>query len=175
MLVLLRRATELEPSYAEIGCADAAALPAGYRANEQETRIGTGREVWDRVGDALLRWEVHRGAGMAVAVTDEPAVAGATVVSAAPYGPLRVPVPCRVIAVLDEPDRRGFLYGTLPGNPVQGEERFTVEHAPDGRVSFRIRSFSRPAGLPRLFPPAAHGGQWLANRRYLAAARRLAG
>lgn len=172
---LLRRATAAAPTYAELGAADAATLPSGYHANEQATVVGMGRAAWERVGDGLLRWEVHRGAGMAVVATDTPAAAGSTVVSAAPYGPAWVPVPCRVVAVLDEHDRRGFLYGTLLGNPVSGEERFTVELGPDDRVRFRIRSFSRPAGLPALFPPAARGGQWLANRRYLAAARRLAG
>ncbi|SIP67631.1 hypothetical protein BN9982_740001 [Mycobacterium tuberculosis] len=31
--------------------------------------------------------------------------------------------PCRVVYVIDEPDVRGFGYGTLPGHPVSGEER----------------------------------------------------
>jgi uncharacterized protein (UPF0548 family) len=35
-------------------------------------------------------------------------------------GPIRVP--CRVVYVLDEPERRGFAYGTLPGHPESGEE-----------------------------------------------------
>ena len=35
-------------------------------------------------------------------------------------GPVRAP--CRVVYVVDEPDRRGFAYGTLPGHPeIDGE------------------------------------------------------
>ena len=174
MRALLQDATAAGPTYAEKGAADGAILPPGYRHNDQPSVVGHGRDAFERLADGLLRWAVHRGAGMAVLATDEPLVDGTTVVSAEPYGPLWVPVPCRVVAVIDEPDRRGFSYGTLPGNPVRGEERFTAELAPDGEVTFRLRSFSRPNGLPALFPPAAYGGQWVANRRYLAAARRLA-
>jgi len=47
--------------------------------------------------------------------------------------------------VIDEPDRKGFAYGTLPGHPERGEESFVVERRPDESVWLTIRSFSRPA------------------------------
>jgi hypothetical protein len=55
--------------------------------------------------------------------------------------------PCRVVHVVDEPRRRGFAYGTLPGHPEQGEESFTVTHEADDSVVFRVAAFSRPATL----------------------------
>lgn len=39
--------------------------------------------------------------------------------------------PCQVVYVLDEPDRQGFAYGTLPGQPESGEEAFVIERADD--------------------------------------------
>ena len=92
----------------------------------------------------------------------------------APFGPVAVLAPCRVTAVLDEPDCRGFSYAALPGHPLVGQESFTVERGRDGAVVLRIRSVSRPTGLPGLAPPLARAAQRLVNRRYAAAARRLA-
>lgn len=161
-------------TYPEVGGAVRPALPSGYGTLEQLTPLGSGRPVLERVAAALLRWELHRAARMVLAV-DEPLVrVGGTVVNAAPVGPLALLAPCRVVAVVDEPARRGFAYGSLPGHPLVGEEQFTVELAPDRQVHLRIRSFSRPVGLAGLVPPAARAGQRLVNRRYAAAARRLA-
>ena len=56
---------------------------------------------------------------------------------------LRIPV--RVVYVVDEPTRRGFAYGTLPGHPESGEEAFVVERRDDDSVWLTIRAFSRPA------------------------------
>lgn len=54
-------------------------------------------------------------------------------------------VPCRVVSVVDEPTRKGFAYGTLPGHPERGEESFVVEYGDDDSVWLTIRAFSRPA------------------------------
>jgi uncharacterized protein (UPF0548 family) len=50
-----------------------------------------------------------------------------------------------VIYTIDEPNRKGFAYGTLPGHPECGEEAFIVDQTDDGSVWLTIRSFSRPA------------------------------
>jgi uncharacterized protein (UPF0548 family) len=54
-------------------------------------------------------------------------------------------IPTRVVYVIDEPDRKGFAYGTLPGHPERGEESFVVERRADESVWLVIRSFSRPS------------------------------
>lgn len=52
---------------------------------------------------------------------------------------------CRVVYVVDEPNRCGFAYGTLPGHPESGEEFFGVRFdAADGTVYAQIVAFSRP-------------------------------
>ena len=53
--------------------------------------------------------------------------------------------PVRVVAVIDEPTRCGFSYGTLPGHPLSGEELFVVERHADDSVWLTIRSISRPS------------------------------
>jgi uncharacterized protein (UPF0548 family) len=73
------------------------------------------------------------------------AEAGATVLVALPVGPVTVVAVNRVVAVVDEPDRWGFAYGTLPGHPEVGEEAFVVERRADGEVLVRITATARVA------------------------------
>jgi uncharacterized protein (UPF0548 family) len=84
-------------------------------------------------------------------------------------------IPCRVVWVLDEPDRRGFGYGTLPGHPESGEESFVVSLRPDDEVRYELRAFSRPATrLSRLGGPISRRVQTLALDRYVVAIRKSA-
>lgn len=61
------------------------------------------------------------------------------------WGPLSLRIPVRIVYLIDEPRRRGFAYGTLPGHPESGEEAFIVEQRDDESVWLTIRAFSRPA------------------------------
>ena len=70
---------------------------------------------------------------------------GHTALLIIPFGPFGIPAPVRVVYIIDEPKRKGFAYGTLPGHPENGEEAFIVDQKPDGSVWITIRAFSRPA------------------------------
>lgn len=84
--------------------------------------------------------------------------------------PFGVRAPIRVIYVVDEPQRRGFAYGTLPGHPESGEEAFVVDQAPDGSVWLTVTSISRPsAWYWWAVYPALRLIQWAITRRYLRA------
>lgn len=58
---------------------------------------------------------------------------------------ISVTAPVRVVYVIDEPDTKGFAYGTLEGHPENGEEAFVVERTEDGSVWLTITAFSRPS------------------------------
>lgn len=78
-----------------------------------------------------------------------------------------VTAPCRVIYVIDEPGRKGFAYGTLPGHPECGEEAFIVDQTDDGSVWLTVRSFSKPSAWQWwLAYPALRFLQALFTRRY---------
>jgi uncharacterized protein (UPF0548 family) len=86
---------------------------------------------------------------------------------------LGISFPVRVIYVVDEPRRRGFAYGTLPGHAEDGEESWMVEHRDDDSVWITIRAFSRPANRWWwAVYPALRVAQEYYTRRYL---RALAG
>jgi uncharacterized protein (UPF0548 family) len=108
-----------------------------------------------------------RGAGLHVEATTEVAAVGSEVI--VHLGPLRAP--CRVVYVLDEPDRRGFGYGTLPGHAETGEERFVVRYDPGtDQVYADVTAFSRHATWwSRLGSPVTSMAQRVITERYLKA------
>ncbi|GAB2607352.1 hypothetical protein Aab01nite_02790 [Paractinoplanes abujensis] len=157
-------------TYAEVGATRDEPMPAGYGHVERDELIGHGRAAFDRAVDSLLDWRMHRAAGFRIVRGGQRAAEGADIVLRF-FG---MTVPCRVVYVVDEPDRRGFGYGTLPGHPERGEEAFLVVLTAGDEVRFRIRAFSRPAtALARLGGPITRLGQRYATDRYVKALRRL--
>jgi uncharacterized protein (UPF0548 family) len=101
--------------------------------------------VYDADG-APLAPEVEEGDEVVYGAEGQRFVApGDTATLIIPFGPIPFRVPCRVIYIIDEPNRKGFAYGTLPGHPESGEEAFIVDRTTDGSVWLTIRSFSRPS------------------------------
>jgi uncharacterized protein (UPF0548 family) len=84
-----------------------------------------------------------------------------------PFGPFKVSSPVRVVYVVDEPNRKGFAYGTLPGHPESGEETWILHRHADGSVWLTIRAFSRPSA-PHWWVvyPVLRFAQWMFTRRY---------
>jgi uncharacterized protein (UPF0548 family) len=129
-------------TYPEVGATAAAQLPAGYHHLSVSAQIGTGDQRFQQAADAVMHWGMQRGAGLRVQASSDVVVVSAVVVVKM-LGLLRAP--CRVVYVIDEPDVRGFAYGTLPGHPESGEERFAVRRDPDTSAVFaEVSAFSRP-------------------------------
>ena len=147
--------------------------PAGYLRYTRTVCVGRGAACWEAAGPAVLDWQVKIRSGFRVEAAgggDRRVRPGADYRLTARVGPVTVREPVRVVAVVDEPARCGFAYGTLAGHPVSGEEAFIVHRAPDGRVWFTLRSLTRPArGLWRVAFPALLVAQAGYRRRYLRA------
>ncbi|MDN4615229.1 DUF1990 domain-containing protein [Leifsonia sp. F6_8S_P_1B] len=93
---------------------------------------------------------------------------GMTALLKIPFGPFKVGAPVRVVYVIDEPERKGFAYGTLHGHPESGEEAFLVELRSDGTVWFVLRAFSRPSNaFYRLVAPILSLVQRSYTKKYL--------
>ena len=138
----LQALAELPLTYPEVGATASGELPAGYDHLVTSAQIGTGRERFEQAADAVMHWGMQRGSGLRVQASSE-IVEVSTVVVVRMMGFLRAP--CRVVYVIDEPDIRGFAYGTLPGHPESGEERFAVRYDPNTSAVFaEVTAFSRP-------------------------------
>jgi uncharacterized protein (UPF0548 family) len=156
----------LSLTYSEVG-ATAGPLPAGYHHVQKSAVIGRGRRRFDAAAAEGMRWGMLRGAGVKVEATTEIAAVGSEVI--VHLGPVRAP--CRVVYVVDEPDRRGFAYGTLPGHAESGEELFLVRYDPaTGNVYADVAAFSRHATWwSRLASPVTSLIQQIVTGRYLRA------
>ncbi|MGB9376382.1 MAG: DUF1990 domain-containing protein [Mycobacteriales bacterium] len=165
----LRSLSTAPLTYEPVG-ATAGELPAGFRHVRRSHLLGHGRARFEQAALQVMTWQLHRGAGLDVEASAPVAVTGVVVRSGLRLGPIRFVVPCRVVMTVDEPTVRGFAYGTLPGHPASGEERFTVTLEDDGRVVLNVVAFSRPAfWLMRLGSPVANLVQRRITTRYLRA------
>jgi uncharacterized protein (UPF0548 family) len=163
-------------TYSEIGASFDDEMPAGYHHVRAGTTLGTGHAVWERARAGIRAWAAHRGAGMTVAPVDAPIEDGTTVAVITRAGPAVVLASCRIVVVVDEPDRFGFAYGTLPAHPEEGEERFVVTRDDAGTVSFAVAAFSRPHDLlTKLGGPVPRWLQARATQHYLEGMRAFVG
>jgi uncharacterized protein (UPF0548 family) len=144
-----------EVTYDAIGASLEGPAPRGHRVLAHRVRLPDGcfdaavRAV-DRLAMCPAWVKMHgrpeEGAAMAVVL---------------PVG-VHVVNLCRVVRRIDEPHRRGFVYGTLPCHVARGEESFWIERR-GAEVWYCVRSFSRPKGVMWLGVPLLRGLQ----RRFL--------
>ncbi len=163
-------------TYREVGATrrDAGSPPAGFHPLRVRTRLGSGRGVQRRAGQAVLEWRMHRAVGVRVRANAPEAEPGVAVTVGLGAGPLRLNAPCRVVWTLREADRAGFAYGTLAGHPSCGEEAFLVERLPDDSVWLTVTAFTRAARwYTRATGPLTRAAQRAYARRCGRVLRRL--
>lgn len=162
----LRDLAALPLTYSEVG-ATAGPLPAAYHHVQKSAVIGRGRSRFEEAADKGMRWGMLRGACLRIEATTEVAAVGSEVI--VHLGPLGAP--CRVVYLVDDPDRRGFAYGTLPGHAETGEELFVVRYDPaTDEVFAEVTAFSRHATWwSRLGSPITSVAQRVITDRYLRA------
>jgi uncharacterized protein (UPF0548 family) len=176
-------------TYATVGATRAADLltfpPEGYRPMVRRARIGHGDDRFAFACTQTLSWGIQRRSGLKVRVIEGAVAAAGPAYTPVGFDadgtpvapdtawlllPLGLRAPVRVIYVIDEPQRRGFAYGTLPGHPESGEEAFVVDQTADGSVWLTVTSISRPsAWYWWAVYPALRVAQWVITRRYLRA------
>lgn len=109
-----------------------------------ERTLGHGPEAFARAREALRSFVPQRSVAT-VWPADAGAALGTDLIVALGLGPITVVALDRVVAVVDEPDRWGFAYGTLPGHIEVGEEAFVVERRPDDAVVARVTATAQVA------------------------------
>jgi uncharacterized protein (UPF0548 family) len=171
---ILAASADAGPTYPECGATLRDERPPGYRHDTYEADLGNGWAVFERASSGLQTWKGHRVPGIDVLPHATPIEPGATVVVTLGTPWLSLAAPCRIVGVVDEPDRWGFAYGTLPGHPEQGEEYFVVSIGDDDGVRFRITAFSRPGErIARLTGPVGRAVQRAGTTGYLKALQRF--
>ncbi|MBR7829168.1 DUF1990 domain-containing protein [Actinospica sp. MGRD01-02] len=130
-------------TYREVGATrEGGALPEGYNHLRRRMRIGSGARAFELAGAAVVEWRMHSGMHVRPRADRPRAEPGTRVTLFLGIGRLSLTAPCEVVWTVDEPRRRGFAYGTLPGHPECGEESFVVDWAEDDSVWLSITAFS---------------------------------
>jgi uncharacterized protein (UPF0548 family) len=147
--------------------------PEGFHHGAHSEPIGSGAPTFERAADGLRRWIPQRCSGVDVHPTDAPVEPGSVVTLVTRQAGACLMFSCRVHDVVEEPDRFGFTYVTLPGHPEQGWETFTVRRDPaTGEVTFEIDVVWRPAILlSKLAGPFSQVLQRRATASYFEAMR----
>lgn len=164
---ILADARTTEPTYDHVGSTLRPGVPDGITNREFDVEVD-GDLLSAR--EALGRWVTHAGIGATIHPPDAPIEQGGTILVVISAGPLQLAVPDRLVAVVDEPGRYGFVYGTLPGHQERGEELFLAEEVAPGRLRLSIRVHARAdRTLARLGGPFVTRFQVSAARGYLRA------
>jgi uncharacterized protein (UPF0548 family) len=135
---------KLDLTYTAVG-ATAAVPPPGYVVDRTRSRLGEGEKVFQGAKAALQRWEHFRLGWVEALPPETPIKVGQVVAVVARLFGLWWLNACRILYVVDEADKFGFAYGTLPDHAETGEERFQVEwDRHDDSIWYDIVAFSRP-------------------------------
>jgi uncharacterized protein (UPF0548 family) len=131
------------------------ATPPGFRFFQRRillssTMVDAPDRDFERARALVRSWGPQIGAGMRVDGAENPPHIGAeTVIRARVAGVIPLRAPIRVCWTVDERDRVGFAYETLPGHPENGKESFVVTRVrtADGfdEVWFTVTAYSKPA------------------------------
>lgn len=132
-------------SYPDVGGTRGLPLPSGYNVDHNRVRLGAGEDDFERAKAAIRSWEMFNVPGLELISSDTPIEPGRSVALLAHHLGFHSLSSCRIVYVIDEPDRFGLAYGTLTEHVEIGEERFSVEfHRATDEVWYDILAFSRP-------------------------------
>lgn len=124
--------------------------------------------AYERAVAALQSWAPQRRIGARIHPDAAMLEAGTSLLVVLRAGPAEIVAPVRIVAVIDETDRFGYAYGTLPGHPERGEESFIVERTAGGSTRASIVIDAHPATIAaRLTAPIVTLLQRRAVRSYL--------
>lgn len=143
-------------SYLDVFCTKEKITPSGYDEDHSACILGEGEECFQAACQALKEWKQFPSAWTWIEPWHPPIQTGTTVNMQAKTNVFYTLNACRIIYTIQEDNRFGFAYGTLPGHVEMGEELFLVELANSGEVRYTIKAISRPRHiLSRLFYPIA--------------------
>ena len=156
----LQQEKALPYSYPEVGYTRLDTQVPGYNNDLNTIVLGHGEAAWEAAKEAIRQWRMFPGGWAYIQPDEVPIEQGRVVAMAARVLGIWWLSSCRIVYVLDEPDRYGFAYGTLPGHVERGEELFSVKKNADGSVHYVLKAFSLPRHwMARIAYPLARAYQ----------------
>jgi uncharacterized protein (UPF0548 family) len=175
MEALLNSLSFLQPNYPEVGTSIEGSFPSGFRIHHYEIELSASEAVFNRAVAGLQSWQAHRIPRISIYPQSPPVRLGESLILEIGPRAIAMAAPCRIVRVVEDSNKYGFAYGTLPGHPECGEESFVVSRLSTGKVVFEISGFSQPgSSIVRLAGPIARTIQTSATNSYLRALKRFA-
>ena len=144
LIPFLQRQASLPYTYSAIRqTAQEAGIPK-FDNDRLKTIIGHGELDFEKAKAAIQNWQMFPRNWTRILPQDALIQANTTIAMNAHFCGIWWRNACRIVYVIDEPNRYGFAYGTLPGHVESGEELFLVYKDETGTVWYEIKAFSRP-------------------------------
>lgn len=134
-------------SYPMVGATQTASAPPNFDVDKNLFLLGDGSEAWEAAKLAIRQWVMFPAPWTQIAPEYAPIQTNQTIAMLARVMGMWWINSCRIVYLIDESNRFGFAYGTLPGHAERGEELFLVERDETGKVYYRLEAFSRPRHL----------------------------
>ncbi|MCC7244069.1 MAG: YndJ family transporter [Saprospiraceae bacterium] len=141
---LLKEESSAASSYQQVGATKGKEKITGFDNDYQRVKIGHGRQDFERAKQGLRDWTHFPETWTDILPKKTPILPGQTLLMYFRLFGFCWQNGCRIVYVIDETDRFGFAYGTLPSHIEYGEELFAVEIDQNGDVWYELKAFSRP-------------------------------
>jgi len=107
-------------------------------------KIGKGAADFVKAKRAIQNWQMFPRTWTRILPVGAPIKEGTVIAMNAHFAGVWWRNACKIRYVIDEPDRYGFAYGTLPGHVESGEELFLISRDHIGNTYYEIKAFSKP-------------------------------
>jgi len=114
---------QLPITYWERGATAWERMPQEFTHDEQRLKIGHGEADWKAAKQAIRNWKMFPSDWIRLSGNPQIEVGEQVLVTARLLG-MYWSNPARIVYTVNEENRFGFAYGTLPGHLEQGEELF---------------------------------------------------
>lgn len=132
------------------------ARPSGYNVDHNRVELGSGSACFRAAVRAIQQWKMFDLGWVRLCSSQTPIETGSTVAIIVRHLGFWSMNACRIVYVIDEPERYGFAYGTLAEHAERGEERFMVEwRREDDSVWYDLLAVSKPGPMATLGYPLA--------------------
>ena len=125
-----------------------------FTMDHNRVQLGSGAQCFDAAIEAIRQWKMF-DLGWVQLFSERTSIeTGATVAVVVRHLGFWSMNACRIVYVIEEPEKYGFAYGTLAEHAERGEERFMVErNQDDDTVWYDLLAFSKPGPMARLGYP----------------------
>ena len=116
----------------------------GYDNDFAEGIIGKGKYDFEKAKNLIDNWVMFPSEWTKIIPNNQAISVGKSIAIFARFGGVWWRNACRIVYVIDEKNRYGFAYGTLPAHIERGEELFLIEMDEQENVIYKIKAFSQP-------------------------------